>query len=113
MKLTDLNADEDVVLLGLLREVVQADGQYTDAERSKVDALRESLGPDRFDHAMLDAKRRFTTRDAMKAAAKEVTRAEVRAVIYATLLEVARADGVSRPEEKPLAWLASWWGIKA
>ncbi len=42
----DLTPDEDAVLLGLLREIIVADGEYSEAERMEIDALKELVsGP--------------------------------------------------------------------
>src|SRR5262245_40661439 len=111
MELSDLTPDEDVVLLGLLRTIVTADGKYTDAEKRGVDRIREALGAERFDAAMQAASSRFASQDALKEAAKGVTRQSARAAIFAVLSDVAADDGMDDTEMKPLNWLASWWDL--
>jgi hypothetical protein len=112
MNLTHLTPDEDAVLLGWMREIVQTDGEYTDAEREEVVKLRAHLGAERFDRAIVEANERFPDRHALKDGAKTVTRPEARASIYAFLRELAASDEVTADEEKPLKWLASWWDLK-
>jgi uncharacterized tellurite resistance protein B-like protein len=111
MELHELSHEEEIVLVGLLRDIAQADGRYTLAEKAQIDAVRAALGGERFDTAVVAARERFTTRDALKAAAREITRQDARALIYAKLTDLAAADGTSAEEEKPLAWLASWWNL--
>jgi uncharacterized tellurite resistance protein B-like protein len=111
MELRELNADEDMVLVALMREVVQADGAYSDAERRHVAEVRAALGEARFDAATVAARERFPSRDALKQAAKTLVRPEARARLYDTLEAMARADGKTAEEEKPLRWLASWWEL--
>jgi uncharacterized tellurite resistance protein B-like protein len=111
MELSDLTPEEDVVLLGLLREVVTADGKYTNVEKRGVDRVRTRLGEARFDKAMQDAQSRFAQPGALKEAAKAVTRQPARAAIFAVLSDVAADDGMAQEEMKPLNWLASWWDL--
>ncbi len=105
----DLTPDEDVVLLGLLREIVVADGDYSDAERVEIDALRGEMGLSRFAVAMERAKERFTTRAELKEAARAVERPAARRAILRRLLDVAASDGIAPSEDKPLSWLKSVW----
>ncbi len=111
MELHELNHEEEIVLVGLLRDIAQADGRYTVAEKRHVDAVRDALGGERFDAAVRAARERFDNREALKSAARGVTRPPARALIFAKLADLAAADGTSAEEEKPLAWLASWWDL--
>lgn len=112
MEIHELTEDETVVFVALLREVVKADEEYSDEERGAVEALSEVLGRDRMTAAMKAAQERYGARAELKDDAKSISRAEARDVIYRTLLGVAEADGVDVAEEKPLRWLATWWGIE-
>jgi hypothetical protein len=111
MELRDLSDDETVVFVGLLREVVQADGEYSDDERAFVDELSAALGADRFRRAMETAEERFPSRAELKAAAKDVERQPARQLMFDTLIRSAVVDGVDEEEVKPLRWLAAWWEI--
>ena len=111
MDLRDLIPEEDVVLFGLLREVITADGKYSDAERAHITALTKEMGKGRVEKAMAEAGKRFPTRAALKDAAKLVTRPDARMAILAFLEKVAASDETTAEEDKPLEWLASWWDI--
>jgi uncharacterized tellurite resistance protein B-like protein len=111
MKIDELTAGEALALLGLLREVVQADDVFSDAERASVAEIAAALGKARFDETAALAQRRFATRAALKEHAKTITRKEARVLIHATLVKVAESDGTAPPEEAPLRWLASWWDL--
>lgn len=111
MELSELSHDETLVLVGFMRVVIQADGDFSDAEREHVARVRTALGMERFHAAMLEAQTSFTSNDALKVAAKAVTRAEARRIIHAVLVDVAESDSVTPEEEKPLRWLESWWEI--
>lgn len=111
MELHELTPEEDVVLVGLLREISSADGRYSESEKAHVARVRAALGDARFDAAVAAASEQFQTRDALKAAVKSVTGREARVVIYDTLDAMAASDGKTEEEERPLAWLASWWDL--
>lgn len=112
MSLNSLFEDEEVALLGLLREVIQADGTYSNDERASVAEIKAALGQERFRRAMQAAEGQFTHRDTLKAYVKGIARVEARRTIYQTLLKVAQSDGLDSQEEKPLRWLASWWQLE-
>lgn len=109
--LNELSEDEQVVLMGLLREVVQADGDYTDAERSEVSILQQELGDDAFLKSMKAAQEKFTSRDKLVEAARLVTRPEAQRAIMNRLIQMAAVDGFDDAEEKPLRWLGREWKV--
>lgn len=112
MELHDLTTEEEICLMGLLREVIQADDDYSEPERVQVLEIRKALGEDRFNRAIDEAKQRYAgSRQALKEHVKTITRPDARAVIYATLQKVAASDGMIEGEAKPLDWLASWWDL--
>lgn len=113
MELTELTHDEDLALVGLLREVVQADADYTDEERASIFNLRREMGEERFDQAVAEAREKFKSRGELKDFAKTIDRQQARQLIYDTLHHVAESDGIDQQEEKPLRWLASWWGLES
>ena len=73
MSLSTLNADEAMILMGMLREVVQADGAYTAEEAAEVAKIEAALGVERFQAAVQAARTEFTTR---KALASKVNRVD-------------------------------------
>jgi hypothetical protein len=111
MELSELTSEEAMVLVGFMRIIVRADGEYSDEERQHVAIVERALGAERFQQAMLDVRGHVDRLDELKAAAKEVTRPEARQMIYKVLANVAASDETTPDEEKPLRWLASWWKI--
>lgn len=109
VNLDDLTPDEDMVLVGLVREVVQADGEFSAAEKRETAAVRTAMGDSRFAAAAERIRQDCPTRAALKEAAKMMSRQEARETIFAVLQQIAYVDGVDEAEEKPLRWLASWW----
>ncbi|MEM9069602.1 MAG: TerB family tellurite resistance protein [Myxococcota bacterium] len=104
-----LTPDEDTVLLGLLREIIIADGEYSDAERTQIDGIRDEMGPERFATAMAAAEAKYPSRTELKAHAKTITRPDAQKLIFERLKKVAESDGIDPKEEKPLAWLTAVW----
>lgn len=113
MNIADLNDAEALALVALMREVVQADGDYSPEEQASVKAIRDALGGERFDAAIERAKKELPDRAAVKAYAKTIERPDARWAIWEQLVDVARSDGVDAEEEKPLVWLANWWDLQA
>lgn len=111
MSIDNLTPEEDAILMGLARIVVQADHDYSDAEREQVVGLRNELGESRFVAAIEDARVRYGELTALKQAAKTILDAEKRRAIFSRLERLAECDGVTESEDKPLRWLASWWEL--
>jgi tellurite resistance protein len=111
MDLSDLSHDETLVLVGFMRVVIQADGQFSDGERQHVALVRTALGLERFHAAMIEATERFPDNDALKTATKAITRPEARRTIHDVLVTIAESDRLTPDEDKPLRWLESWWDL--
>lgn len=111
MELSQLTHDEVFVLVGFMRVVIQADGEFSTAEREHVAIVRTALGTDRFTQAMLEATEAFSDNDALKRATKAITRPEARRAIHDVLVKVAESDSMTPEEEKPLRWIESWWDL--
>lgn len=111
MELSQLTSDETLVLVGLMRVVIQADGEFSNPEREHVALVRTALGTDRFTQAMLTATEQYPDNETLKNAAKAVTRVEARKAIHDVLVKIAASDTITAEEEKPLRWLESWWEI--
>ncbi len=110
MSLSTLTADEATVLMGMLREVVQADGEYTDEEAAEVAKIKDALGDERFEAAVQSAKSTFTSRKVLAEWVPKVTRAEAQEAILDTLSAVAASDDISAGEDEPIQWLSKAWG---
>jgi hypothetical protein len=106
--MNDLTPEEDLVLLGLMREIIQADGNYSEAEQREVGKLKSEMGDARFDRAVEGAKG-FSSRGELKELAKTISRGAAQKAIFERLHALASADGISKNEEKPLEWLVHLW----
>ncbi|MCB9616268.1 MAG: hypothetical protein H6722_27855 [Sandaracinus sp.] len=112
MKLDGLNANEAACFLGFLREVVQADGEYSVEEQEKMAELRAEMGKEKFDQAIADAKA-FKSRADLQDAAMKVERESAQKLIVDTLIKVAAVDGIAQDETRPMKWLVKHWGVSA
>ena len=118
-----LSESEALVLAGLLRQMIRADGRFTTEERQALShvALEIAVGPPPADaigevalYALMDrAAQKFATDGALRAAASTVTRPEIRAAIHAMLFEVAASDTITVNEAQVLDWLAETWELEA
>jgi uncharacterized tellurite resistance protein B-like protein len=111
MELFQLTHEETLVLVGFMRVIIQADGEFSSSERDHVAIVRMALGEDRFHGAMVEAAERFPDNEALKAATKAIARPEARRAIHDVLVKVAESDRVTPEEDKPLRWLESWWDL--
>ncbi|MBX7191648.1 MAG: TerB family tellurite resistance protein [Sandaracinaceae bacterium] len=111
MELSELTHDEVLVLVGFMRVVIQADGQFSNAEREHVALVRTALGTDRFTQAMLEATERFADNESLKRATKAISRPAARRAIHDVLVKIAASDTLTAEEDKPLRWIESWWEL--
>lgn len=110
MKLTDLSRQEQLALGGLLRMLIRADGDFTEAEEEKLNALGESLGgSDLLWKVISDSAQAFANDAAITEAAAQVERADVRELIASTLDSLAASDGVDAKEAALVASLRAKW----
>lgn len=123
-----LTASEALILAGLLRQLIRADGHFTDPERlalahvSNQVIVTESpsatgdgaspLGEDALYAKIDEAAQAYASEDALRKAAFTVTRPEARAAIHALLFEVAASDTISVGEARVLDWLAEIWELE-
>jgi hypothetical protein len=112
MKLTDLTDAERLALGGLLRLMVRADGEFTEAEEHAVNELGDELGGARLLwSAISDSAQAFKTDQDVRRAGVELSRPEVRRLVLDALHRVARADSIAPGEQGILEALRSHWGL--
>ncbi len=110
MAIAELDDAEQLALGGLLRMMIRRDGDFSEAEEARIDALGEPLGGRDAIWRMVSRSAQAHRDDAaVRAAANAVKRPEARATILDALTQVAEADGRSKPEDEMLAWLRSTW----
>jgi hypothetical protein len=112
MKLSDLDQDERLALVGLIKGLVLADMNVTDDEAKVIPGIVEEVGKAAFDEAFVQVPQRFADEDSFKKFLQATGRPEARALIYETLLRLASVDGVSVGERSQLKWLETAWGVK-
>ncbi len=112
MNLSDLTDDERVALLGLVLQLVRADGVASEDELEELRALGVEMGPKAFDAAYLRARDMLETREAtLEFARDHVLRPDARELLYTALFDMAAVDEVS-PFERPLLdAVRSMWEI--
>jgi hypothetical protein len=113
MEIADLNQDERVALVGLLKLVVLSDGNVSDEEQDHIEDLIDSIGDDKYQAALETYEDSFDGNgDAFRAFLKGITRQDARELIFGTILEAAGAEAVEPGESSLLDWLSQTWNVK-
>jgi len=111
MQLDDLTRDERLALGGLLRILVRADGEFSEAEEATINRVGERLGGSSgaLWRVISQSAQDYPEDDAILELARRVERPQARELLRALLEEVAAGDLVSEPEHELLAWLDDAW----
>ena len=112
MELEDLNADERVALVGLVREVVLADSKISEDEIDEVAEIVDAFGEEGYEAAVDGFDARFSDEESFRRFLATITRQEARELIYGTVLQGAAADAIEGGESELLSWLADVWKIE-
>jgi hypothetical protein len=111
MELRDLNGDERLALVGLMKAVVLSDGEVSDDEIEHVETLVDAFGEKEYQR-MLDAfEQRFPDEAAFKKFLETIGRQDARELIFATVLEGADEGGIEGGETELLDWLSDAWNV--
>jgi hypothetical protein len=113
VKLADLDAEERLALVALVRFMVRMDGVFSPAEVTALTALAKEVGSAEFWATMSEVQQRVATADDMVQLTEQVRRREVQAWIYGVLLGLAAVDGVDGSEIQLLEWVQETWGLRA
>jgi len=111
MDVRDLDPDEQLVLVGLVKAVVHADQFVSVQESERIAELADALGPELWNRRVNEARERLATADDLFQLAKAITRPEARVAIHGTLCEVAATDRIDDQEAQILDWLAEVWQL--
>jgi len=101
-----------LALIGLLRLVVRLDGAATAPELAAVDALAVEIGRERFSVLLEQSARELQNDEDVHLVAIGVEDPDARALIFATLFDIAAADSILAPESSLLEWLRQQWSLK-
>ncbi len=112
MELEDLNGDERIALVGLVREVVLADSQISEDERDEVAEIVDAFGDEGYQGAVDAFDAKFSDEESFRRFLATITRQEARELIYGTVLQGAAADAIEGGESELLSWLADVWKIE-
>lgn len=107
----DLPHDEQLALAGLLRRVVMAGGDVSEAEAQGLSEIADAIGADAYAALMDEAATRFTNEEELQAFLATIENQESREMIYGLILMEAGFEGVNASEADLLAWLAATWKI--
>ena len=106
-----LDADEQLVLAGLLRLLVRLDGKFSDEEQAALEELAGDFGEKTFWHLMDEAGRKLPDEASIRDRVSVVRNDEVRALIYGLVLTVAQSDCIQGREQGLLDWLRESWKL--
>jgi hypothetical protein len=111
MQLADLTVEERLVLGGLVRVIVRADGSFSKDEEARMDRIGDELGGrEVFWKAISDSAQAFRDDTAIRVAARAIARPEVHALILDVLASVAAADTISANEREVIESIRREWG---
>jgi hypothetical protein len=111
MKLAELDADETLALVALVKAIVLTDQSVSAEEAEALPPLIEEIGEDRYRRSYVVATERLADEVSLKAFLGEIRRPEACRLIYDTVLDLAQADGVHPEEGKLLDWIYATWNI--
>jgi len=112
MELPELNADERIALVGLVKATVLADGRSSEDEQAEVQGIVAALGEAEYQRSLDAFETRFPDEAGFKHFLKTIAREDARDLIYGTVLEAAAADVIEGSESDLLSWLAEAWNIR-
>src|SRR5437868_257687 len=113
MELPELNQDERMALVGLMKLVVMSDGEVSEDELEHVEMLVGAFGDDGYQEALDQFETRFPDEAAFrKFLASGVKRQDARDLIFETALEGAEEGALDDKETSLLDWLSRTWNVK-
>ena len=113
MILTELDAEERLALVGLVKAVILADGRVSVDEAREVRKVVEALGPESYQRSLDAFDARFPDQKSFQSFLGTLVRPEARELIYGTILTgAASADTMDREESELLDWLGKLWNIE-
>jgi enolase len=107
----ELNEQERLALMGLLRLTISADVTLSQGESQQLKRIAADMGQDAFREARDTAKGRLQTRSDVEQALRAVERSAARSLIYRYALDAARSDELIAAELEVLRWVAELWAL--
>jgi hypothetical protein len=111
MKLGELDADETLALVALVKTIVLGDRRVSAEEAEALPDIIEAVGEDRYRSSYAVATERLADEVSLKAFLGAIRRPAARTLIYDTVFRLARKDGVCPEEGALLDWLTVTWKV--
>ena len=112
MEINELNRDERVALLGLLKLMIQADREMSAEEGQELNRIAAQMGPEVWKETKKEAMEQLRSADDIRQQAGRVTRQPARELIYDLVFDMALPGAVVDEEKKELDWLVQLWELK-
>lgn len=111
MRIDELSSEEQMALGGLIRLMVRSDGDFSEEEEARIDAIGELRAGGRSAMWKLISASAQALKDeaAIRAAASQIARQDARATLIAMLTSIAEEGGVAQAERELLDWLRQAW----
>jgi len=112
MELSELNGDERIALVGLIKDVVLSAGRPSEDEIEEVEDVVDTFGEGAYQKTLDAFEARFSDEEAFKSFLLTIGRQDARDLIYGTILQGAASDAIEGHESELLSWLAEAWGVE-
>jgi hypothetical protein len=112
MDLEDLNQDERMALVGLMKLVVMSDGNVAEEEVEHVQDLVDAFGEEGYEATLEGFEQRFPDEETFRKFLGGIGRQEARELIFGTVLEGADEGALEGAEASLLDWLSTLWNVK-
>ena len=112
MEISELNADERLALVGLVKTVIFSDGKVSDDEVQEVDDIVDALGEESYQKCLDTFDERFPDEASFQKFLATIDRSDAQELIYGTILTGAAADAIEGQESELLSWLSKTWNIE-
>lgn len=111
MNIDQLSQPERMALGGLIRLMVRSDGDFSEEEEARIDAIGELRAGGRAAMWKLisESAQALPSESAIRAAANDVVRDDARTTLLAMLTSVAEEGGITDSERNLIDWLRTTW----
>ncbi len=111
MRIDELTVQERMALGGLIRLMVRSDGNFSEEEEARIDAIGELRAGGRAQMWRLisESAQSLPTEATIRAAAVEIAREDARTTVLAMLTSIAEEGGITDNEGHLLDWLRKSW----
>jgi hypothetical protein len=110
--LANLQSDEKLALVALLKRFVTEDGEVSEEEVDAIGAVADVLGEEEYRRLVDEADARLQGDEELRAFLQSIARQDARETIYGLAFEAAASEALQGPEAEMLDWLAKTWGIQ-